>query len=42
MNTQLGRLEKVTNIRDIWDTEDKDFTPWLAEEGNIYLLGDTI
>ena len=42
MNTQLGRLEKVTNIRDIWDTEDKDFTPWLAEEGNISLLGDTI
>ena len=42
MDKQLGRLEKVTNIRDIWDTEDKDFTPWLAEEGNISLLGEAI
>ena len=40
MNKQLGRLEKNRNIRDIWDTEDKDFTPWLAEQGNITLLGD--
>ena len=42
MNKQLGRLEKIENIRDIWDTEDKDFTPWLAEQGNITLLGDAI
>ena len=42
MNKQLGRLEKIKNIRDIWDTEDRDFTPWLAEENNIALLGDAI
>ena len=42
MNKQLGRLEKIKNIRDIWDTEDRDFTPWLAEEGNISLLGEAI
>jgi len=42
MNKQLGRLEKIKNIRDIWDTEDRDFTPWLAEENNITLLGEAI
>ena len=42
MNKQLGRLEKIKNIRDIWDTEDRDFTPWLAEENNIALLGEAI
>ena len=37
----LGRLEKV-QLRDIWQTEAGDFTPWLAEEINIGLLGESI
>lgn len=37
----LSRLEKV-DLRDVWQTEDQDFTPWLAQEHNIKLLGDTI
>ncbi|QDU39201.1 hypothetical protein Mal4_35380 [Maioricimonas rarisocia] len=37
----LGRLERV-DLRDVWTTEAGDFTPWLAEEQNIALLGDTI
>ena len=37
----LGRLEQVP-LRDIWTTEDRDFTPWLAQEENLKLLGDTI
>tara|TARA_R110002126_G_scaffold1402_2_gene7952 strand:+ start:27197 stop:28186 length:990 start_codon:yes stop_codon:yes gene_type:complete len=37
----LGRLEKV-QPRAIWEKEDRDFTPWLAEAENISLLGDTI
>lgn len=37
----LSRLEKV-DLRDVWQTEDQDFTPWLAQEQNIKLLGDTI
>lgn len=37
----LGKLEKV-NIRDVWTSEAYDFTPWLAEEVNIGLLGDAI
>lgn len=35
----IGRLELV-NIRDVWRTEDKDFTPWLAE--NIDFLNDVL
>lgn len=37
----LGKIEKV-ELRDIWESEDKDFTPWLAEEENISTLGDAI
>lgn len=39
--TTLGRLDKV-DLRDIWTTEAGDFTPWLASEENLALLGDTI
>jgi len=34
----LGRLEKV-ELRKIWEKEDTHFTPWLAREKNIELLG---
>ncbi len=39
--TNLGRLEKI-ELRDIWKTEDQDFTPWLAREDNVALLADTL
>ena len=38
---KLGRFERV-ELRDIWETEDRDFTPWLAQEQHIELLSDTI
>ena len=38
---QLGKLEKV-ELREIWESEAGDFTPWLAKEANLKLLGDTI
>lgn len=38
---RLGRLEKVS-LREIWLTEAGKFTPWLAQENNIALLGDTV
>lgn len=41
MNDNLSRLEKV-DLRDVWKTEAGDFTPWLAQEENISLLGETI
>ena len=37
----LGKIDKV-DLREIWDTEDKHFTPWLAEDDNIAQLGDAI
>lgn len=41
-NTEnLGRLEKV-DLREVWADEARDFTPWLASEANISVLGDTI
>ena len=41
MDEELGRLTKVP-LRDFWEGEASDFTPWLADEKNIGLLGETI
>ena len=41
MKPVLGKLERV-ELNDIWKTEAGDFTPWLAEEGSLELLGKTI
>lgn len=38
---QLGRLQKV-DLREAWTSESSDFTPWLAQEDNLKLLGETI
>ncbi len=38
---RLGRMQKVP-LRDVWDYEHEDFTPWLAREENIHLLGETL
>ena len=37
----LGRLERV-DLRAVWTSESGDFTPWLAHEDNLAVLGDTI
>lgn len=37
----LGRLQKV-DLREAWTSESSDFTPWLAQEENLKLLGETI
>ena len=39
--TELGRLERV-NLRDVWQNEATQFTPWLADSDNISLLGETL
>lgn len=38
---KLGRIEKI-DLRSYWKREASDFTPWLAQEENIQLLGETI
>lgn len=40
-DTPLSRLEPV-DLREIWESESTDFTPWLAEEENLALLGEAI
>lgn len=37
----LGRLTKV-ELREAWLSESGEFTPWLAQEDNLSLLGETI
>lgn len=41
MCKELSRLQKV-ELNEIWETEPQHFTPWLAEEHNLNLLGDTL
>lgn len=41
MSIQLGRLTKA-EVRDAWQNEANDFTPWLALAPNLQLLGETI
>jgi len=41
MNKALGRLRPV-DLRTVWTKEASDFTPWLAEEENLTLLGETL
>ena len=38
---KLGKLSRIS-LRDYWENEAQDFTPWLAQDENIALLGDTI
>ena len=38
---QLGRLERV-DLRNIWETEAQDFTPWLASDENLSVLAETL
>lgn len=39
---QLGKLEKIDDLRKIWPHEALDFTPWLAEDENLSLLCDAV
>ena len=37
----LSRLERI-DLREAWRSEPADFTPWLAQEENLALLGTTL
>lgn len=38
----LGKLEKINDLRKVWPHEALDFTPWLAQDDNIAMLSDAI
>ncbi len=38
----LGRIERVDDLRRIWQHETHDFSKWLAQEENMVLLSDAI
>lgn len=38
---EIGRLEEV-DIREVWPGEATDFTPWLAEQGSLGILGSRL
>ena len=40
-NNGLGRLSRV-DLREIWNSESSDFTPWLAREENLSILAETL
>lgn len=37
----LGRLERVS-LREAWESEPQDFTPWLAQSENLAVLSETL
>lgn len=39
---KLSTLTEITDLRKIWSHEALDFTPWLAEEEHLSLLGDAV
>lgn len=41
MTRNLGAIKNI-DVRKVWAHEAQDFTPWLAEEENIRLLGDAL
>ncbi|MDC3308731.1 DUF4268 domain-containing protein [Crocinitomicaceae bacterium] len=41
MTKPLGKLQKV-DIKTVWKTEYNHFTPWLAKEENIAILGEEL
>lgn len=39
---KLDTLVKISDLREVWKNEASDFTPWLAKEENLSLLGESI
>lgn len=39
---KLDKLKQIKDLREVWPNEAKDFTPWLAKEENLNMLGETI
>lgn len=40
--SELGKLERIKNVKSQWADEAKNFTPWIANEGGLSLIGETL
>lgn len=41
-HSTFGRLKRIKSLRKHWPREDTNSTPWLSDEENIAILGETI
>ena len=39
---ELGKIERVEDLRKIWSKEARDFTVWLARDENLTMLGEAV
>ncbi len=39
---ELGKIERITDLRTVWKHEARDFSKWLAKEENLKELSDTV
>ena len=39
---KLDKLIQIKDLREVWPNEALDFTPWLAKEENLSILGEAI
>ena len=39
---ELGKIERVEDLRKIWSNEARDFTVWLARDENLTMLGEAV
>lgn len=40
--TELGKIERIQDLRTIWPHETNDFSKWLANDENLILLSDAV
>ena len=40
--SDLGKLEQIKDLRSVWQSEARDFTPWLSQVENLALIGETL
>lgn len=38
----MGKLEELSDLREVWPHEALDFTPWLSQDENMTLLADAV
>lgn len=39
---RLGKMKKITDLRNIWAHEARDFSKWLSQEEGLALLSDAV